>query len=130
LVSITQADLELDAEDEVSKQKKETQSKELKDVLELLKNTVGSEILEEVRVSTRLGDHLGALTTKAGALTPQMEKMMKAMGQAIPSQKRILEVNPDHPIIRHLSEEFQKDLKSEKINDLMLYIYEQALLLE
>jgi HSP90 family molecular chaperone len=31
-----------------------------------------------------------------------MEKMMKAMGQIVPSQKRILELNPDHPVIQAL----------------------------
>jgi molecular chaperone HtpG len=56
--------------------------------------------------------------------------MMKAMGQIVPSQKRILELNPDHPVIQALWEEFRKDKTSQKLHNMILYVYEQAILLE
>ena len=59
-----------------------------------------------------------------------MEKMMKAVGQTPPIQKRILEINPDNKITKLMFEEFKKDIKSEKLKNMMLYIYEQAVLLE
>lgn len=55
---------------------------------------------------------------------------MKAMGQNIPPQKRILELNPENPVVKKMSEEFKKDVKSEKLKDMMMYAYEQAILLE
>lgn len=59
-----------------------------------------------------------------------MEKMYKAMGQALPPQKRILELNPNNEVVQMMKAEFSKDLKSEKLKNLMLYAYEQAILLE
>jgi molecular chaperone HtpG len=59
-----------------------------------------------------------------------MEKMMKAMGQAVPTQKRILELNPNNSLVSAMKEEFSKDIKSEKLSDLMKYAYNQAILLE
>jgi molecular chaperone HtpG len=59
-----------------------------------------------------------------------MEKMMRAMGQAVPEQKRILELNPNNALVQSMKEEFGKDLKSEKLSEMMNYSYNQALLLE
>jgi molecular chaperone HtpG len=59
-----------------------------------------------------------------------MEKMMKAMGQAVPIQKRILELNPNTDLVKAMKKEFSKNLKSEKLSDMMKYAYNQAVLLE
>jgi molecular chaperone HtpG len=58
-----------------------------------------------------------------------MEKMMKAMGQVVPPQKRILELNPNTPLVNSIKEEFGKDIKSEKLKDMILYSYNSAILL-
>ena len=63
-------------------------------------------------------------------MDPQLEKMMKAMGQAVPVQKRILELNPNNPIVDLMKSEFETDMKSEKLSDAMKYAYDQAILLE
>ena len=55
---------------------------------------------------------------------------MKAMWQEVPSQKRILELNPENEFVKNMMSEFKADLKSEKLKDMMLYAYEQAILLE
>lgn len=128
LISITTSDLELENEEE--KKDIEEKTKEFKDVFELMKNTIGSDKIEKVQVTKRLWENIWALTTKEGWLTPQMEKMMKAMGQNIPHQKRILEINPESKIAKLIFEEFKKDLKSDKLKNMILYVYEQALLLE
>jgi molecular chaperone HtpG len=59
-----------------------------------------------------------------------MEKMMKAMGQQVPTQKRIFELNPKNDISKLMLQEFKNDLKSEKLKDLIIFSYEQAILLE
>jgi len=59
-----------------------------------------------------------------------MEKMMKAMGQAVPPQKRILELNPKNPLIDAMKVELDSDIKSEKLQDIIKYAYSQAILLE
>jgi HSP90 family molecular chaperone len=56
--------------------------------------------------------------------------MMKAMGQEVPVQKRILELNSKNPLIEAMNKEFNRDLKSEKLTDIINYAYMQAVLLE
>jgi len=63
-------------------------------------------------------------------MDPQMEKMMKAMGQPVPAQKRILELNPNNSLVSAMQKEFKADVKSKKLSDLMKYAYNQAVLLE
>ena len=128
LTSITSSNLELQNEEE--KKEFEEKTKDLKDLFELIKNTIWSDKIEKVQATSRLWENIWALTTKEGWLTPQMEKMMKAMWQHIPNQKRILELNPENSVIKTIFEEFKKDLKSEKLKDMIQYIYEQAILLE
>ncbi|MDR1944724.1 MAG: hypothetical protein LBQ59_01170 [Candidatus Peribacteria bacterium] len=56
--------------------------------------------------------------------------MMKAMGQKVPVQKRILELNPKNKLVDLMKKEFDKDMKSEKLKDVIKYAYSQAVLLE
>jgi len=49
-----------------------------------VKNTIGTEKIEKVELNPNLWDALWALKTPDGAMNPQMEKMMKAMGQSVP----------------------------------------------
>lgn len=129
LVSITNSELEIEDNEEI-KEKIEEDKKEYKDLFELIKNTIWSNKLETVKLSTRLWDNLWALTIKEWWLTPQMEKMMKAMWQQVPESKKILELNTNHRIVKMMLEEFKNDLKSEKLKDLIIYTYEQAIILE
>ena len=55
---------------------------------------------------------------------------MKAMGQAVPAQKRILELNPNNSLVDSMKKEFESDVKSNKLADTIKYAYMQAILLE
>lgn len=63
-------------------------------------------------------------------MNPQMEKMMRAMGQVVPPTKRILELNPENKLLKAMKKEFSADIKSKKLKDLTSYTYMQAILLE
>ncbi len=130
LKSITEENLEIEEKNEEEKQKLEEEKKEFKDLFELTKNIIWTDRIEEVRLSTRLWDNLRALSTKEWQITPQMEKMLKAMWQQAPETKRILEINTKNPLAIKMIEEFKKDVKSEKLKDMILYVYEQSILLE
>lgn len=130
LKSITSPDIELKADSEEEKKEKEVKKREYKDLLELIKNTIGNEKIEKVELTNKIGENLAALKTPNGSITPQMEKMMKAMGQPVPKQKRIFELSQDNPIVMVMKSEFDRDVKSEKLKDMILYAYEQAILLE
>jgi len=130
LKSITASDIKLKEETEEDKKKAETNEKQFKDMLELVKNTIGIEKIEKVELNPNLGDALWALKTPDGAMNPQMEKMMKAMGQPVPETKRVLELNPNNKLVKAMKKEFKADVKSRKLKDLTNYAYMQAILLE
>jgi molecular chaperone HtpG len=130
LKSITADDIELKKTTNKAKKEKEEKAKEFKDLLELTKNTIWAEKIEKVELNDKLGSALWALKTPTGWVDPQMEKMMKAMWQPVPTQKRVLELNPNNILVSAMQEEFKSDIKSEKLSDLMKYAYNQAILLE
>lgn len=130
LKSVTADDIVLKEKSEEEVKKQEETKKDFSDFLELTKNTIGSEKIEKVELNEKLGTALGALKTPTNWVDPQMEKMMKAMGQSVPAQKRILELNPNNALVKAMREEFGKDLKSEKLSEMMGYAYSQAVLLE
>jgi molecular chaperone HtpG len=130
LKSITSSDIQLKEETEDDKKKAQTNEKQFKDMLELVKNTIGTQKIEKVVLNPNLGQALGALKTPDGAMNPQMEKMMKSMGQAVPETKRVLELNPNNSLVKAMKKEFKADVKSKKLADLTQYAYMQAILLE
>lgn len=130
LKSITASDIKLKEETEEDKKKAETNEKQFKDMLELVKNTIGTEKIEKVELNPNLWDALWALKTPDGSMNPQMEKMMKSMGQPVPETKRVLELNPNNKLVKAMKKEFKADVKSKKLADLTHYAYMQAILLE
>ncbi len=130
LLSITANDIELEKKSEEEKKKEEEKIKDFKWLLDLTKSTIWEEKIESVIFNDKLGDAFWALKTPSTWVDPQMEKMMKAMGQDVPVQKRILELNPKNSLIDSMKSEFDKDIKSEKLQDIIKYAYNQAILLE
>ena len=99
----------------------------LKSILKLCKTIESSlkDRVKEVRVSDRLVDSPACLVSGEHDPSAHMEKILGAMGQDLPKTKRILEINPQHPI-------FDKMLKmaAEKQNSWAEILYNQALLNE
>ena len=71
-------------------------------VLDLFREALGSRV-ESVRESKRLTDSPCCLVNADGGLSVQMQRLLKANNRDFPASKRILEVNPDAPLIRRLS---------------------------
>ena len=130
LKSVTSDDIVLKEKSEEEVKQEEETKKDFSDFLELTKNTIWAEKIEKVELNEKLGSALWALKTPTNWVDPQMEKMMKAMGQAVPAQKRILELNPNNALVQAMKQEFGKDIKSEKLSEMMNYSYNQAILLE
>ena len=57
------------------------------------------EHVKEVRLSTRLTSSPACLITDTFGITPQLARMYRASGQEVPVGKRILELNPGHPLV-------------------------------
>jgi len=130
LVSITSNDIELEEKTEKQKKEEKKKSKDLKSLFDLVKTTIWEEKIEEVVLNDKLWKSLWALKTWANWVDPQMEKMMKAMWQQVPVQKRILQLNSNNKIVDLMKKEFDKDIKSKKLSEIIKYAYSQAILLE
>lgn len=63
---------------------------------------LGEEV-KEVRLSSRLTVSPACVVSDAGELTPALENMYRAMGQEVPGAKRILELNPEHQLVKSLN---------------------------
>ncbi len=114
--------------DESEKEEKEKAGKKYKKLLDLMQDRLDD--VKEVRLSGRLKDSACCLVGDEGEMDLQMENLLKSMGQAVPERKRILEVNPSHPIFEAMNKIFKEDRKSKVLADYTDLLYNQALLLE
>jgi molecular chaperone HtpG len=83
-------------------EKKEVEEK-FKSIVEKITGVLGSEV-KEVKTTTRLSDSPSCVIKDANDPMAQMAQMMKAMGQEVPESVPILEINPDHAIVKSLND--------------------------
>ena len=113
-----------EAEQKAEKDANEKASKELKGFLESVKTELGERV-SDVRVSTRLTDSPCCLVARENALSPSMVRMMRAMKNEVPEEKRILELNASHPLVKKVA-----DMKGEELSDAVTLLYDAALIAE
>ena len=117
-----------DEEKKAEKDANEKSSKELKPFLESVKKALEAQV-SDVRVSTRLTDSPCCLVAQANAMPPSMVRMMRAMHQEVPDEKRILEINPSHPLIKKMSD-IQSSTSTSDFNSTLHLLYDAALIAE
>jgi molecular chaperone HtpG len=86
--------------------------------------------VKEVRLSHRLKQSPSCLVVDEGDLSPQLEAMLRQAGQAVPERKPILELNPDHAILKRLQEIFEKDGTDPRLSEYAELLFGQAVLAE
>ena len=125
-VDVAKGDMAFGTEDEQKAEKdaNEKAAKDLKPFLESAKKALEAYV-SDVRVSTRLADSPCCLVQQEHALPPSMVRMMRAMRQDVPEEKRILEVNPSHPLVAKV-----KGLEGDALSDAMTLLYDTALVAE
>ncbi len=131
LQSIGKGAVELGSEEEKKQAGEARKEKEesYASLLECLKGKL-DEHVKEVRLSSRLTTSPACLVSDAQDMTPQMEQMMKSMGQEMPSVKRILEINPGHAILEGLRSIYDADNEASELGDYAQLLYGQAVLAE
>ncbi len=123
-VSAAKGALDLPESDE-DKQKKEEIEKELAPVLERVQTAL-DECVKAVRITDRLTDSPACLVNDEGAMSARQEKVLREAGHDVPKQKRILELNAEHPVVKKL----QGLSEDDKFADWSALLYDQALLAE
>lgn len=67
-----------------------------------IKDALSSKV-EDVKLSTRLVDSPACFVQKGEPISPQMRNFFRSMGQEVPEEKRVLELNPNHPLIKKIA---------------------------
>jgi molecular chaperone HtpG len=112
--------------DDLKTDEDKKKAKDAKPALAKIKKILG-EAVKDVVASTRLADAPSCLVSDDADPSAQMRQMFKAMGQTdIPEATYILEVNPDHPVVRGFADSTDDELSA----DIAFLLYEQALLVE
>ena len=125
-VDVARGDVAFGSEDEQKAEKEaaDKAGKELEGFIKAMKDELSANV-EDVRVSTRLADSPCCLVAKEGAMPPSMARMMRAMGQSVGEDKRILELNATHPLVKKVS-----TLKGDEFKDAVALLYDAALIAE
>ena len=86
--------------------------------------------LSAVRLTRRLTDSTCCLVGESNSISPQLERLLKAMHQTAPESKRILELNPNHPVVEKMLALCENDANSEQLEQYTNILYGEALLTE
>ena len=112
-------------QDESEKKAAEEAAEQFKPVLAKLKEAL-KEKADDVRVTTRLVDSPACLVVQDQGMSLQLSRMLKQAGQQAPEVKPVLEVNPEHPLVKKLA----GDAAATQFHDLAHIVFDQALLAE
>ncbi|MCH9702158.1 MAG: molecular chaperone HtpG [Actinomycetia bacterium] len=129
LQSVARGEVDLDSEDDTSNAEREEQEKEFADVVTWLQQTLADHV-KTVRLSTRLTESPACLITDTFGITPALARIYQASGQELPVEKRILELNPDHPLITGLRQAYAGRGADEALIDTAQLLYGTAVLAE
>jgi molecular chaperone HtpG len=121
--SVSRGALELEEEEEASGEKAD-----LSQFAPWLKELLGDAVTD-VRASARLTDSAVVLVDADEGMSANMERILKQVNQAGGRSKRVLELNPRHPLIRNLTQ-LREAGKTEQAELLARMLFDDALLLE
>lgn len=126
LKSVNKGELDLgDVQNEDEKKEDEQKSKDYEKLVERISKVLDEKV-KEVRVTSRLTNSPACLVTDENDMGRHLEQILQASGQSIPGSKPILEINPDHPIVKKIDNEADEDL----FGDWSHILFDQALLSE
>ena len=117
-VSVSAEDVKL-PEDADKKEEKNDGEVEKSGLAKKIKEALGS-LVEDVKISGRLVDSPVCFVQKGEVISPQMRNFFKSMGQEVPEEKRVMEINPDNALIKRIASESEKeDFKAEEWSSLL-----------
>jgi len=126
LVSVAKGEVDLGKlEDKEEQKKAEEASKDYKELLKQMKEILGDKV-KDVRVSHRLTDSPSCLVVEEHDMAVSMQKLLKQAGHTVPDTQPILEINPEHMLVKRLRDETD----SERVGDWTHILFDQAMLSE
>lgn len=131
LMSVTRSNEELDKiEGEAAPEEKsqnEAQKADMAPLIEVLKTVYGEEV-KNVRVTHKLDESAVCLAVDQGAMDIRLERFLREQKQLSTTYSKILEINPEHEVIRHLAEKVAAGATAEDANlrDIAFVLLDQA----
>ncbi|MGZ4828914.1 MAG: molecular chaperone HtpG [Candidatus Angelobacter sp.] len=88
------------------------------------------EYVKQIRLSTRLVDSPACLVTEEHEFSPHLERLLQKGKGGGPKQRRIMELNPGHPIVARLYDRFNANGEDPAVGDSIELLFELALVAE
>ncbi len=124
LVSVTRGGVDLGKlADEAEAGAQAQAAEEFKELVAAVREALGERV-KDVRVTSRLTDSASCLVSDEGEISGNLERLLRQAGQKAPERKPILEINPDHALVRRLLED------RSQVADWSQLLLDQALLAE
>jgi len=126
LQSVTRGGLDLgDMDDAETKEAQEKLEQEFDSVVGRIKTALEGKV-KDVKLSQRLTDSPACIVTDDNDMSSQMMKLMESVGQSVPDTLPIFEINAEHELVKHISDEPD----DEQFNQWTEVLFDQAMLAE
>ncbi len=124
LQSVAKGEIDLSKlEEQQEKEEQQRAASEAQDLIERLKRVLNEKV-KDVRVTSRLTTSPACLVVGEYDIDPNLQRILKAVGQAIPNTRPILEINPTHPLLLKL-----KSVQDEqRFTDWAYVLFDQSVL--
>ena len=131
LKSVAKGEVSLLSEEEKKEveEKLKADEEQYASLLTYLKNTLREKI-KDVKLSSRLTDSAVCLVADEHDMSASMERLLRAAGQEVPETKRILEVNPQHELVKVMFDLYKENPSDPRLAEYSELLLDQALLTE
>lgn len=133
LKSVTRADINLDKlekeEGKKDEDKKPRQEEAVQALCARIKDILGDHV-KDVRTTSKLTGSAVCLAVEEGGMDFRLERFLIEQKQLNTASAKILEVNPDHAIIRSLAAKVKSDADRKDVEDATWLLFDQARILE
>ena len=126
-MSITHGEVNLDKFDETKDKSDKKDNKKFEKLIAKVKEVLGEKVAD-VRISNKLVDSTCCLVASDSGMDVHMERMMMLQNKDFKGMPRVLELNPDHKLIKKLNSLVGK--KDNETKQIALTLYDQARLME
>ena len=127
--SLVALDRRADDEEAADKEAREALEREHRAALSAMEERLKDSV-KQVRFTSRLEESPAVLVSDANTVSPHMQRILRASHQEVAQEKRILELNAAHPLVRRLLECSKDEAQSERTGELTEVLHGQAVLAE
>jgi molecular chaperone HtpG len=121
LRNASKGDLDVDKPDEAEAERRKKSEEAAAGVVDKLKSLLGSRV-GDVRVSHRLTDSPSCLVLGEHDMALHMQRLLREAGHDVPASPPVLEINPDHPLVRRI----ETETDATRGEDLGLLLFDEA----